>query len=433
MKEKLLNNFGLKVASLALAFAVWMAVVNISNPVIDDSQQVNVEVRNEAVLEASGLTYEIIGKDAVTVSYQVRTRDRSLIRASDFHAYVDLKDYNVTGAIPVTVEINRDKETLVKSDAITARPMVIRVKTEELQRKVFDLSVNTIGKKADGYDIGMISLSPDSVTVEGPESAIGQINGMGVEINVENQTADFSGSAVPIFYDANGNQMPDIGSKVSVNSEGIDFNVSVLKAKNLTLNFEIFGQVEKGYRFTGVESEVKSVPVVGTKSVLAPLSSLSIVSDKLSIEDATEDKVVELDLSQYLPPNTSVGEQYRNITVTLKVEPLTTRTFILEPENLAQKGASEDYEYSFDKTSVEVIIRGLTEDLDTLDVSALKAVIDLSNQEPGTHTGVLRLEVSGGFELASVTPFNVTVTARSQEPASEESSVESSEAGEGTQ
>ena len=109
MKEKLLNNLGLKLSSLVLAFAVWMAVVNISNPVIYDSQVVPVEVRNEDVLEAANLAYEIFGKDAVTVSYQVRTRDRSLVKASDFHAYVDLKDYNVTGAIHITVEINKDK------------------------------------------------------------------------------------------------------------------------------------------------------------------------------------------------------------------------------------------------------------------------------------------------------------------------------------
>ena len=432
MKEKLLNNLGLKVASLALAFAVWMAVVNISNPVINDSQPVNVEVRNEEVLKNSNLTYELV-KDTVTVSYQVRTRDRSLVRASDFHAYVDLKDFNVTGAIPVTVEINRDKENLVKSDAITVRPMVIRVDTEEIQSKVFDLAVHTTGKKPDGYDIGMISLSPDSVTVEGPESAIGQINKIGVEIDIENQTADFTGSTVPVFYDANGNKLPDIGSKVSVNTEGVDYNVSILKAKNLTLNFEVFGQVEKGYRFTGVESEVKSVPVVGTKSVLATLSSLSVVSDKLSIENATEDKVVELDLSQYLPPNTSIGDQYKNITVTLKVEPLTSRTFTLDPEELAQKGASADYEYTFDKDSVDVIIRGLTEDLDALEVKDLKAVIDLTNQGSGTHSGVLKLEVSEGFELASVTPFNVTVTGRSQERSSEEPSDESSGTEEETQ
>ncbi len=34
MKEKLLNNLGLKVVSLVLAFVIWMAIVNISNPVV---------------------------------------------------------------------------------------------------------------------------------------------------------------------------------------------------------------------------------------------------------------------------------------------------------------------------------------------------------------------------------------------------------------
>ncbi|HCD43073.1 MAG TPA: hypothetical protein DEQ64_04950, partial [Lachnoclostridium sp.] len=220
MKEKLLNNLGLKVASLVLAFAVWMAVVNISNPIIDDSQVVAVEVRNEDVLEAANLTYEIVGKDAVTVSYQVRTRDRSLVKASDFHAYVDLKDYNVTGAIPITVEINRDKENLVRSDTITAKPMVIRIDTEELQRKKFDLQFRTKGTPEEGYALGMVTLSPDSVTVEGPESQIGQINHMGIEIEVDNANADINAVAAPVFYDANGNKL-DLGNKVTVSRHEI--------------------------------------------------------------------------------------------------------------------------------------------------------------------------------------------------------------------
>ena len=260
MKEKLLNNLGLKLSSLVLAFAVWMAVVNISNPIIDDSQLVAVEVRNEDVLEAANLTYEILGKDAVTVSYQVRTRDRSLVNASDFHAYVDLKDYNVTGAIPITVEINKDKENLVKSDAITAKPMVIRIITEELQRKKFDLQVRTPGTPEEGYTLGMISLSPDNVTVEGPESQIGQINHMGIEINVDNINVDLNSVASPIFYDANGNKLPDIGNKVTVSRQEIEYNVSVLKAKHLMVNFEITGASGKGIPVhrTGMQRQIRA-------------------------------------------------------------------------------------------------------------------------------------------------------------------------------
>lgn len=411
MKEKLLNNFGLKAASLVVALIVWMAVVNISNPIIDDSQTVSVEMRNEEVLKSANLTYEVIGKDTITVSYQVRTRDRSLVKASDFHAYADLKDYNVTGAIPITVEINKDKENLVKSDTITAKPMVIRIKTEALQSKKFDLQVKTQGTQEEGYVPGVISLSPDSVTVEGPESLIGQINHVGVEINVDHAAADLNGTTSPVFYDANGNTLPDIASKISVNRPEIDYNVSILKAKDLTLNFEVSGQVAKGYRYTGVECEVKSVPVVGTKSTLASLSSLSVTSDKLNIDGLTADKVVELDLSQYLPPNTSVaGNEYKNVTVKLKVEPLTTRVFTLKLNQLDKKGLSEDYDYSFDKETSDVTIKGLKEDLDALQEKDLNAVLDLSDLEPGLNPGALTFEVSGGFEVVGFTPFNVTVS-----------------------
>ena len=424
MKEKLLNNLGLKVASLVLAFAVWMAIVNISNPVVDDSQQVTVEVRNANVLEASNLTYEIVGKDVVTVSYQVRTRDRSLVKASDFHAYVDLKDYNVTGAIPVTVEINKDKENLVKSDAITAKPMVLRVDTEALQRKKFDLQVKTEGTPEEGYALGPISPSPDSVTVEGPETIVGQINRMGVEVNVDNKNADFDVPATPVFYDANGNKL-DFGDKITVSPHEIECHVLVLKAKNLSLNFEVSGEVAKGYRYTGVESSVKSVPVVGTKSVLASLSTLSVASDKLNISGATADKVVELDLSQYLPPNTSiVGNEYKNVTVKLKVEPLTTKSFTLDLESLDKMGMEADYDYGFDKETSDVTIRGLKEDLDSLDINKLNAILDVTNLHPGQNPGVLKFEISRGFEVVGYTPF--TVVLAHKEPAT--TAVESSTA-----
>lgn len=418
MKEKLLNNLGLKVASLVLSLGVWMAVVNISNPVINDSQLVTVEVRNEEALKAANLTYEIDGKDVVTVSYQVRTRDRSLVKAQDFHAYVDLKDYNVTGAIPITVEINKDKESLVKSDTITAKPMVIRIKAEQLQTKKFDLQVDTIGTGKEGYRPGTINLVPDNVTVEGPESVIGLINHMGVEIKINNNvSSDFSSSGTPLFYDANGNKL-DLANKVTVNKPEIDYYVQMLKAKELPLNYEVTGQVAKGYRYTGLETEVKSVSVVGTKSVLASLTSIAVSSDKLNIDGATKDKVVQLDLSQYLPPNTTLaGDKYKDVAVKLKVEPLTTRVFTLQLNELDKKGMSADYSYSFDKQTCDVTVKGLKEDLDALKEENLNAVLEVSDLNPGTYPGQLHFEIAEGFEITVYTPFNVTVAMEHTGPA----------------
>ncbi len=424
MKEKLLNNLLLKVASLILAFIVWMAVVNISNPIISGKQTVPVDILNEEVLTNNNLTYSL-GKSTVTVFYEVRTRDSSLIRASDFRAYVDLKDYNVTGAVPVYVVISKEKESLIKDDILTTDPMVIMVVTEELQRKTFDLSLETTGTPEEGYVLGLITLNPDTVTVEGPRSQIGKIHHMGVVIDVDGANGDLSDNTKPVFYDANSNVL-DLKDKVTVNREEIGYNVSILKAKDLTLDFEIKGTVASGYRFTGVQCDVKTIPVAGTKSVLASINTLSIADDKLNIEGATADKVVHLDLNNYLPPNTSIaGEVSTEVTVTLKIEPLTNKVFSMNIKDLAKQGAAADYQYTFSKDTMNVTVRGLKEDLDNLTVKDLNAALNVTGLEPGIYTAQVVFEVSEGFEIVNYTDFDITVYSEDDEEEPTRASTES--------
>ncbi len=90
MKEKLTHNLGLKILAVVLAVFMWLIMVNVSNPLETGTQEVPVEIINKEILEKSGLTYEMVGKNTVTVSYSVRVRDKNRISASDFYAYADL-------------------------------------------------------------------------------------------------------------------------------------------------------------------------------------------------------------------------------------------------------------------------------------------------------------------------------------------------------
>lgn len=65
MKERLTNNLGLKILSVVIAVFMWLIMVNVSNPLVSDSQEVTVDMINAEVLEKSNLTYEIIGKKTV--------------------------------------------------------------------------------------------------------------------------------------------------------------------------------------------------------------------------------------------------------------------------------------------------------------------------------------------------------------------------------
>lgn len=436
MKEKLTNNLGLKVLSVLLAFLIWLAVVNISNPEVTGTQQVPLEVLNANVLESKNKTFEIVGgRDTVSVSYKVQMLDRSSIKASDFKAYIDLADlYEPTGSVPVNVEV-LNHDNLIFSGSVTANPGSVRIQTEDLQTKSFDLRVNTIGETEEGYQPGTAVLDQTYVYVSGPVSKVGQISEVGIEIDVEGANGNLTGTAKPKFYDANGNELEDLESDgaVSVDHTEIQYELQILKVKDVALNFETEGRVADGYRFTGVESSVNSVKLVGLKSKLAELSVITVPKSELNMDGATGDKEVTVDLSKYVPEGVQIAGGSSQITVVIKVEPLETRTYALSTSRIKQVGASSQYSYQYDRDTINVVIRGLKEDLDQLVPDAIEAELDVSGMGAGSYEGSIEFQLSDAYELVGYDKPQVTVQERMEAAPAEETSepAEETEASEG--
>ncbi len=439
MKEKLLNNLGLKILSIFVAFFVWLVVMNVSNPLTSGSKEVPLETVNGQVLTAANRAYEINGKSTVTVNYRVRTRDAYRIKASDFRAYVDLAElYSVTGSVEVKVEILSNKELISE---ITTKPGVVRVQTEELQSKPFELQTKITGHAAEGYSDGKVELTPATITVEGPVSQVGMISYMGVELNVDGAASDLTGTAKPRFYDANGNELSDIGDRITVDIEEISYRVAINKVKNLPLDFEVTGTVAPGYQYTGVECSSRDVKVTGLKTNLADVNKITIPASELNINRAASDVVVTVDLRDYLPEGVELAEsQNPSVEIRLKVEKLVNRTIILMDEEIEQKNPSEDYHYRFIPEKMEVVVQGLSEDLESLNGSDLGASVNLADLGPGMHSAVVEFEPDAAFTIVSSSELQIDVvqsadvleagtsSSRPQESESDSSEKETTEA-----
>lgn len=439
MKEKLLNNLGLKILSIFVAFFVWLVVMNVSNPLTSGSKEVPLETVNGQVLTAANRAYEINGKSTVTVNYRVRTRDAYRIKASDFRAYVDLAElYSVTGSVEVKVEILSNKELISE---ITTKPGVVRVQTEELQSKPFELQTKITGHAAEGYSDGKVELTPATITVEGPVSQVGMISYMGVELNVDGATSDLTGTAKPRFYDANGNELSDIGDRITVDTGEISYRVAINKVKSLPLDFEVTGTVAPGYQYTGVECSSRDVKVTGLKTNLADVNKITIPASELNINRAASDVVVTVDLRDYLPEGVELAEsQNPSVEIRLKVEKLVNRTIILMDEEIEQKNPSEDYHYRFIPEKMEVVVQGLSEDLESLNGSDLGASVNLADLGPGMHSAVVEFEPDAAFTIVSSSELQIDVvqsadvleagtsSSRPQESESDSSEKETTEA-----
>lgn len=415
MKEKLINNLGLKLRAVGIALIIWLTVVNISNPEVTRTKTVPLNIVNAQILTNAGKTYEVQNGDTVTISYQVRTRDAYRITAENFRASVDLKDlYAVTGSVPVTVEVTGNRELISGTPA--ARPGVVRVLTEDIQNKSFALTTHPVGKAASGYEVGSMILTPDNVMVSGPVSEVGRISSVGVKVNVDGVSEDMSGTTGVTYYDANGNEIFLNDAKVFSDPQEIVYFVDMLQGKSLPLKFTVAGEAAEGFRFTGTECSVKSVAVVGERGVLDTLSELVIPDSVLNVEGAREDQNIQVDLNRFLPAGISVSGN-ANVTVTLKVEALNTRVFQLSAgSGIDLRGEQSGYLYKLNPEILSVELSALPETFTGITPADLKAVLDVSDMEAGVYEGELKVTAPTGTTVASVTPFTVVVSNESIGP-----------------
>lgn len=401
------NNLVLKISSLAVAFLVWIIVVNVSNPIVTRNISVPLNVVNANIITDAGKTYSLMGANSVTVSYEVRSRDQSRISASDFNASIDLGDmYDITGAVPIAVEVVNNKDLII--GAVASKPSIVRVSIEDLQRKEFTLTTKITGTPSDGFSVGEVKLDKTNVVVTGPVSVIGQISQIGVEIDVTGLDSDESGRAELKYFDANGNAFVISDSRVSKSFDNVGYSLVMLNGRTLALNFDVGGTAAQGYKFTGAESTTKSIQVRGQPEVLEGLDSITVPASALSVEGATGDVNVTVDIKNFLPANvTAVGDT--KVNVTLKVEALDKKSLTLTVNDLNIVGARPGVATNIVPEKITVVVSGLSANLESVTNADLKATLDVSEMNSGSNTGSLKFEPATGLSVDSYTPFEVII------------------------
>ncbi|MBS6930478.1 MAG: hypothetical protein KH170_06960 [Lachnospiraceae bacterium oral taxon 082] len=401
------NNLVLKISSLAVAFLVWIIVVNVSNPIVTRNISVPLNVVNANIITDAGKTYSLMGANSVTVSYEVRSRDQSRISASDFNASIDLGDmYDITGAVPIAVEVVNNKDLII--GAVASKPSIVRVSIEDLQRKEFTLTTKITGTPSDGFSVGEVKLDKTNVVVTGPVSVIGQISQIGVEIDVSGLDSNESGRAELKYFDANGNAFVISDSRVSKSFDNVGYSLVMLNGRTLALNFDVGGTAAQGYKFTGAESTTKSIQVRGQPEVLEGLDSITVPASALSVEGATGDVNITVDIKNFLPANvTAVGDT--KVNVTLKVEALDKKSLTLTVNDLNIVGAKPGAATNIVPEKITVVVSGLSANLESVTNADLKATLDVSEMNVGSNTGSLKFEPATGLSVDSYTPFEVII------------------------
>lgn len=387
MKERLMNNFGLKILAFLSAVLLWLLVVNIDNPITDQTyNNIPVTVVNAEVLAngSSKKTFQIVD-DTQTVSVTVRAKRSVLskIKPDDIVAVADMKELALESQIPirVTVENHEYREAF-------STPGNLQVKLENEETKKFPIVPKTTGTVRDGYVLGDVIAEPEKVSIRGPKSVIDQIHRVEATVSVSGLSQDSILQSELVLYDQENNEIDQKLLATNLGTPGVSINVKLLRTKNIPVTFDISKlETAKGYEVAGITYEPQKITVCGEKEALESVSEISVPASALRISGLKEKQEKMVDISKYLPEGIKLAEENAGaVMVTIAVEKDGTKAFDLTMGSIEVNNLAEGLTMKYEKAEMlEILVRGPRAELEELDVDAIVSIDLKSYTTPGTY------------------------------------------------
>ena len=242
---------------------------------------------------------------------------------------------------------------------------------EELYTSTFEVEFQLDGQVADGYQMGLPAVEPETVTVSGSVEEVSQVARVVAVLTSENLSEQYAGDLPLTLLDSAGNPLTDLSVTLSADSAYVVVPVVVEREVELTVNFiPGGGATEDDITF---DIDPRTITVSGAEEDMANLTQLSIGSVDLSRVTGTNTFNFPISLDPSLE-NVS-GETTASVTVT--VEGLDTAVF--EVDNISLTDPPAGYRAQAVTQARQVTVRGRAEDLALIDASQLRIVADVSN------------------------------------------------------
>lgn len=379
MKKKIFHNWGLKLASLLLAFVLWFVVVSIDDPP-DTVTFSNVPVRliNADLLEKENKVYEVLDEtDTVRVTVRAPGSILKQLRASDIVAEADMSKLTDINTIEISYNVQNANVESVKGDHD-----FLRLSIEDRETKWIRVISSTTGEVAEGFMVA--GLSPDQTVIEvtGPKSAVDRIKSANVEVDVTNASSNMSLNVEFQLCDSDGNPLELRG--VSTNVSYLHMSVEVLAVREIPIELNVAGSPADGYLTTGVvECDPRTIRIAGTVSAVAGVTKISIPEEELNITGATGNMTFTINLREYLPDNIRFADNgvSAKAIVTVHVEPEKERAFTFRRTDFEILNLPEGYEIESDETAEEsyrLVVSGLDRAVSAIASETLRGTVDVA-------------------------------------------------------
>ncbi|MGN0383829.1 MAG: YbbR-like domain-containing protein [Eubacterium sp.] len=408
IKNKIFNNFTLKILAIISAVILWLVVVNIDDPTVTRTiTGIPITIENEEVLSSQNKVYTVTSAQTATILISGKRTTVDNLDADDFEAYAPLDEMSIVNAVPVYV--NMKKASLEKEVDISLRTTMITLALEDVTTETYEITFNENGTPAKGYVAGEIRKGKTKIKITAPQSIHDKIDTVAVNIDISDAKEDISGKYKIQLYNANGKEIT-IDDNITMSSKKVKVSIDMLKTKNVNVIVNVDGTPNSGYEYIDTTYTPQSITILGEPEVVNEVTD--IVLPTVNINGARATVQTSIDVMDYLPEGISLyGMDSNYIEVTANIEALVTKSFSIAKDNIEFKNLPEGYEVAFaNDKDLTLRLIGLSGTLDTVSEDDIKVSIDLKDAVEGSNTVAVDVELPEGTTQKNDLSVNVKLT-----------------------
>ncbi len=369
------QNLGAKVMAILVALFMWIYVMSVINPTINDSvNNIPVDLLNIEELERAGIV--IKGEDNHTVNVRVTGRSDQVYRLSrqDFVATADLSGHRNIGANNVQVTVNVDADVEVEFN-----PRYIRVELEEVVRRQKNVDINILGDPATGYVLGEPRITPSAIWIEGPESNVNSVDAVIAELQLDEDNRDVVANLTLKPVDSRGNEV----TGVRLESEVVEVILPVERTKTVIIEPNLDIEAQEGYAIRNTRVTPRSIMIQGPEGQLENLTRVE--TELIERTDLTASESIEVEL--LLPDGISLYNE-RTITVEIDVSEIVEEEYELSTDSIRFDNLGDGLYIIDEEIPEEIIItvRAPEEVIEKINRNSLVLVLDLEGLRQGEHS-----------------------------------------------
>ena len=425
------NNIGLKLISVLVAIVIWYVVVDINDPVETSTYSVKITVENEAYI-ASGKEIYHIDDSNKTVGVAIRANRSTLrkIKEDDITVIADLTQIVDMDREPVMVPLTAECKGVTRNN-ITLSRTTIPITIESIATKTFAVAVDT-GESvpSEEYEVGRLTASPDQVVINGPESIINQIDTAVARIDVTGMTIDGTRDAKLILLGKDQSEISEDTIQDDLTFAGGTPNVTVFvelwrRRSDVALDVQYLGIPAPGYHVESITVTPDTVTVVGDNQAMLQLTQdgnvIHTPPELVTVENASEDVVAEIRLSEILPENMRLARNTaEEATVTAAIRSDETKELVIDVDNIEVLNLDPNLAVSYGQAELTLRVKGSGTNFDELTAENIGASIDLEGLIAGDMTVPVAFTLPGGVTVDEAVSLNISLKEKVAAPVEEE-------------